>query len=191
MEPVVSLKIKNHIPEIIYYPDESNPKKLTQVEESIYGVVVPIARRLGLIDREVEERDETILVELLDLARESDEMYITDLPEIETESLEFDLEKIMTSVLEEVLKNDTFEYEEIDMSEDVRKELILFKNKDIFSSLLDIMYTILIAKTVLAAAELGIGKIKLEDEGRNPRLMEKMAKELERLEVEMIVDPVL
>ena len=188
MNPLIALSIKNHKPELIYYPKEGEKKKLTLKDENIYEIVIQIAREIGLINKEAIAIDVTILSDLLDIAREADELFITDLPEIETESLEFDLEIILNNFLHNILKNDVDEYKDIEMPDLVRVELELNKKKDIFASILDVMYSILIAKSLLAAAELGLGIIKLEDEGKNPRLAEKMSKELTKLEVEMIIE---
>jgi hypothetical protein len=187
MYPHVTLKIKNHTPQVVLDSDENTSRNMTNTEESIYEVVINIARKLNLIDRELEENDPEILPELLDLARQSDEMYIQDFPEIETENVEFDLSKTMNSVLNAILEEREEEYVDLDIAEDIKKELNRNQNSDIFASLLDIMYMILIAKTLVAAAEVGIGTVRLEDEHKNPRLVEKMAKELERMGVEFIV----
>ncbi len=40
MYPYVALKIRNHVPSIVYYPEENNDKKLTTEDESIYEVAV-------------------------------------------------------------------------------------------------------------------------------------------------------
>jgi len=189
MYPNVSLKIKNHIPKIIYYPEEGLEKTLTFQNESIYEVVVPIAKKLNLINRELIENDPEILAELFDLARQSDELYVTDLPEIEFESLEFDLNKVLNNLLNDIQEEQLSEYEGIDVSQELKDELNKNINADIFASLLEVMYMTLIAKTLVAASDLGIGTIKLDDKGKNARLMEKMAVELEKLEVDMIVDP--
>ncbi len=39
----------------------------------------------------------------------------------------------------------------------------------------------------MAAAELGLGTIRLDDESKNTRLQEKMAMELEKMDVDLIV----
>ncbi len=188
MYPNLTLKIRNHTPQIVLETDENTSRDITNTDESIYEVVVNLAKKLNLIDRELIENDSEILPELLDLARQSDEMYIQDFPEIETENVEFDLSKTMNSVLNAIIEEREEEYVDVDVADDIRKELNKNQSADIFASLLEIMYAILIAKTLVAATEVGIGVVRLDDEHKNSRLQEKMAKELEKLGVEFIVE---
>lgn len=187
MQPFISLQIRNHIPHIVFYPDEGMSRNLTVDEESIVNVVSSIAKRLELIAEEEDASDET-LTRLFNLARSSDESYLNTTPNFETDDSEFKLMEIMTELVEQSLKTREELYPETDMNDEVRTEINSNMNADIFASLMDALYTVLIAKTLLAASELGIGKIKLDDEHNNVRLLEKMSKELAKLGLELETD---
>lgn len=184
MQPYISLQIRNHIPHIVFYPDEGMSRSLTVDDESILPIVASIAKRLELIAEEEEVNAET-LTNLFELARTSDESYLDTTPDLETEESEFKLAAIMNRLVDQALATREDQYPETELNDDVRAELASNLNADIFASLLDALYTVLIAKTLLAASELGIGKISLDDEHNNVRLLEKMSKELAKLGIEL------
>ncbi len=187
MYPHVSLTIDNQIPSIIYHPEEGVRKKLNTKDENIYNVVSNIAQKLGITQDDSLNEEEQYQA-LLAAARESDENYLTELTDINHEVIDFDLHSTMNNAIEKALKNKKDNYVDIELSDELKEELILNQNKDILASLLDAMYLLLISKTVVAAAELGIGKIALYDSNRNVRLHEKMLKELDSLGIEYITD---
>ena len=187
MYPHVSLTIKNHVPSIVYHPKEGVEKKMNIKDENIYDIAFDVANKLDLIGDANLSKDEQF-DELLTKARESDEKYVTDLTDINPDVIEFELNDSMSRAVEKAIKTKSNEYEGVEMPDEIRKELDLNQNKDIFASLMDAMYTVLIAKTVLAAAELGIGKIALNDSSKNARLHEKMLQELHKLGIEYITD---
>lgn len=187
MYPHVSLTIKNNIPSIVYHPKEGVEKKINTTDENIYEIALDVAQKLGLVKNTKLSADDQFQ-SLLSVARESDETYVTDLTDIDPEVIEFDLNGSMSKAVDKAIKNKRDEYKDVEMSDEIRGELELNQNKDIFASLMDAMYMVLIAKTVLVAAELGIGKIALNDSSKNARLHEKMLQELHKLGIEYITD---
>lgn len=184
MYPNITLEIKNHIPSLVYYTSENVSKKITLKDENLKKLFSDIATELKLIIK--ESREENNLVSgLLDLARESDETYIIDYPEIDVSNIEFNLEQAARLFLDNI--ETVSEYSDIELDDEIREEVNKNQNADIFASLLDYLYTIMAAKALLAGSELGIGNIRLTDEQKNTRLQEKLAIELDKMGVELIV----
>lgn len=183
MYPNLTLQIKNNIASLIYFHKENTPKKITLHEEDIQKVVTKLARDLDLINgKDVNES----MVDLLKLARESDETYIINYPEIDLTDTEFDL----SGAVKNFVGKNALEpiYKDVVMKEDVRAELTKIQHADAFASVLDFLYITMTAKALLAASELGIGIIRLDDESKNARLQERMALELEQIGVDFIVE---
>lgn len=184
MYPKISLKIENHIPTIIYYPDADTAKKMTEETEDLYTVVMEIAKQIGLIeDYNKQTKDLVLYDELLSLARESNEVYLSDYPDINVEEPEFNLTPILKKIVDDALKEANSEMD-LNTSDEVKTQLKKNLQADIFASALEVLYMILIGKTLVAASELGVGSIALEDYHKNPRLVEKMGRELDNLGVE-------
>jgi len=190
MYPFVELKIKNGTPTLVYYASEIVERPMTLTKDSVFDAAMYGGKELGLIEKDAEHNQEN-LEKLLKLARESDETYYPELPEMELENIEFDLLKTLTPYLKKLKEFDPDDYSDLQMTEEVKAELDAFKNADSFASYMEALYTILIAKTLLAANDLGVGNITLNDDFKNPRLMEKMPKELEKLGIDLVIPEVL
>ena len=187
MYPLVALKIKDHVPSVVYYPQEGVERKMTLTDENVRDIILDIAGKLDLYkDSENTDRNEAFQ-DLLSLARESHEDYSTDLPDVNPEDIEFDLKNKLNKSLDKILGEKEELYPDVEMSNEVRNELVKNQNSDILASILDILYYTLIAKTLVAASDLGIGTIQLDDEHKNARLLEKMSKELEKIGVDFVI----
>lgn len=186
MYPVVELKIKDGIPSVVLYPQEGVERAMTLKSESIIDTALYAAKELDLIDKSAENTQANF-EDLLQLARESDETVYIELPDMDVESLEFGLMDTLKPHLEKMTETQTDEYSDLDMPAEIKEELNKFKGGDQFASFMEALYSILIAKTLLAANDLGLGNIALNDDSKNPRLMEKMAKELDGLGIELII----
>ncbi len=186
MNPYVELKIKNNIPTIVYYPAEGESRQMTLESENMLDSIMHAAKDLELVNTQAEHSQENF-EDLLNIAREADETLATDLPNIDTETIEFRLLETLKPYLESLKALNPDEYSDLKIEESIRAELNKNRNSDIFASFMEGLYSILIAKTLLAAGELGIGNIQLNDEFRNPRLMEKMSKELDKMGLELVI----
>jgi hypothetical protein len=182
MYPYISLKIQNYVPHLYYAQSEENVRKLTFKDEDISSTFEMIAKELGLFE------ESTTFEDLLLLASEADDKYFENSPNINIEELEFQLQDIMTKVLNVALDEKTIDYKTEDLTEELKKEIVRNHNMDIMASLFDIAYKIIIAKTLLAAYDLEISNIHLETDYSLPRFTEKMAKELEDLGLEFSLD---
>lgn len=189
MYPYVELKIKNGIPTLVYYSSEEVQRPMTLTNDSIFDAALFGGKELGLIEKSAEHNQEN-LETLLKLARESDETYYPELPDMELENIEFDLLKTLKPYLKKMVEVTPDDYSDLSMTDEVKAELEKFQKADLFASYMEAMYTILIAKTLLAANDLGIGNITLNDDYKNPRLMEKMSKELDKLGIELVIPEV-
>jgi hypothetical protein len=185
--PFVELTIKNYKPTIAFHPEDGLVRNLTLEETDLIPIILDIAEALALV---VENTDEIAKVdELINLVREADE-FTFDIkePDIDLEDSEFSLEKVIKTYFEKLQKSKPFHSNINNLASDVQDELDKYHNIDILSNILDTIYKILIAKTLVAAANLGIGDIYLNDEHKNARLQELMAKELEKLGVELYIE---
>ena len=179
MYPHIKLKITNHKPQIFFLPDEGMTRQLTLQEESIEKEIVKIAKLLGIKDKSIDV--------IFSLISEADNTLLKDFPEIDLESIEFNLGENLEKLYEYALEiND--EYKEIEMSDEVRKELDQNKKLDILASLVDQIYNILVAKTLLSAYELEITDIHIETDYNYARLIEKMGVEVQKLDLEFNID---
>jgi hypothetical protein len=186
MYPYVELNIKDGVPSIIYYPDQNSSRAMTIENESVIEAAIFAGKELGLIDSKAEHTQQNF-EELLTIARNSDETFYTEIPNMDVESIEMKLLKTLKPYLQEIKNYNPDNYSGIQMDKNVKEEIERIRMSDSFASYMEGLYTILIAKTLLAANDLGIGNIALNDNNRNPRLMEKMAAELDKLGIELII----
>ncbi len=183
MYPKLVLRIENHIPQIIFHPENGMSRNMIGVEENLLELITELGEKLNL-NQEFKSKDEKLLQELLQLATEGDERFIADYPKLQQDSLSFELSNAINNHLEKSQSDfsDFSEYGELE--EAVLEELKRNQNIDIFASLLEAIYLILIAKTLLICSELGIGQIELDDRNGYLRLQERMASELTKSGVE-------
>ncbi len=185
MYPNVTLLIKNNIPTIVYNSKNGEGKELVNEEEDLQEIVLSLAKSLEL-SNEFTGNSADDFINLLSLAEQGDERLIENLPEINKLSKSFKVKEFLDIELAKAIENkNTFEEYKGEASTEVLKELERNQNIDIFASLLEYIYSILIAKTILYAADLGIGDIHLADEGKLLRLQAKMASELSKIDIEL------
>jgi len=185
MKPHVVLRVENFTPSIHYIPQEGVSRKMTKNDENLLELIKSLAQELDLETQ--NESDEDIYEDLLRIARESDEFYLPEHQDLNPEETEFELDNLFTSMLEKAQELDQ-EYGDVKMDDEIRKELDQNQSADVFASILESVYLRLIAKTLIAASELGIGEIHLADKHKNPRLADQMKKELDKMGVELVID---
>jgi len=185
MYPNITLEIRSHIPHLFFHSNKDTSRQMTVKEENLKEIVTQIAKELRLIEQD-KTQDAEIFNELLALARESDESFVIDYPEIPLADIEFDL----MNAYKRFLKDNPIvnEYSDIEITQEVQDELNRNRSSDIFASGLDYLYVTMVAKALLAGSDLGIGIVRLNDDSKNTRLQERMAMELERMGVEFIVE---
>ncbi len=180
MYPKLILRIQNNTPHLYLVKDENTETKMTLVDENLSALFPTIAKKLGI-------KDATSFDELLELANNSDETYFDASPEVNTDSLEFELTEVADKLIEEVSEMED-EYSNVELKDDLRNELNNNQKNDNFASILDILYKVIITKTLIAAHDLEIDKVYLQSPENLARFREKMAKELDNLGVEMFVE---
>lgn len=185
MYPYIVLRFRNNIPKIFLVSLENQEREITISEDlNMLDIVLQLGEKFNLLQPNLSREEQYSY--LINLARESDETFASSYGELEDIEDQFQLKKYIQQFLEDNRVEPL--YLDIEMDKDVRDQLDRNQNSDVFASTLDYIYTILIAKTVLVASDLGIGVIHLDDETKNTRLQEKMALELEKIDVEFIVD---
>ncbi len=185
MYPNITLQIKNHVPSLVLQKSKDESSKITLEDENLLNIFAKLAKDLNLIEQE-RESEAALMEELLSLARESDETFILDYPEIEDEGVEFKLSNAIQKFLDKNTISDV--YQDLELNPEIQAELNKNKNADTFASALDYLYVTMVAKALLAGSEMGIGIVRLDDDSKNTRLQEKMAMELERMGVDFIVE---
>jgi hypothetical protein len=179
MNPHIILKIENHTPHLYFHPENGENRQLTKKDTNLEELIINIADQLGI---KTEGTDR--LQDLLQLASESDELYNTELPVIDVESLELDVENPIMLMLS-AMNSTKEDYSTMTgISDELRTEIERNRDADIFASVLDKIYSIIIAKALLAAHDLEIPNIRLSSENNYPRLAEKMGNELQKLGIE-------
>lgn len=186
MIPHITLKIENHVPHLFYTSVDGTVRQLTEKDEDISRILMKIGENFNLNEGEMD--DEVKVRRMLLLSNEADSEYLDNTPEIDSESLEFELEELLAKLIEDS-KNIEKEYSDVEnMDPELRAELDRNQNIDIMASLLDTIYKIMIAKTLLAAYELEINQVHFKSEENYPRLMEKFGQELQKLGLDLIIE---
>ncbi|MEO6729165.1 MAG: hypothetical protein ABIM99_04555 [Candidatus Dojkabacteria bacterium] len=186
MAPYITLKIENHVPHLFYTNSDGTTKQLTTKDENISKLVMHMGESFNLTEKNMD--DDVQVNRLILLSHEADPDYVTGAPEIDSESLEFELEELILELIAES-RNIEKEYSDLDeMTQELRDEIDRNQNIDIMASILDTVYKIIIAKTLLAAYELEIGEVHLKTTENYPRFVEKLGEELLKLDIELIID---
>jgi hypothetical protein len=180
MYPHVLLKIENDVPNLYLVKDEDTQTKITLVDQNLAAVIIKAANTLG-IDNLGNIED------VLATVNHADENYLDENPDINPESVEFELDEVSKQVLELAMAVPS-EYADIEMSDEVRAELETNHKHDILASIVNILYKVLITKTLIAAHDLELDKVHFFGDKNYARLTEKMGKELTALGVELFLD---
>ncbi len=183
MYPYIILKIENYIPHLYLRTSETLETQIEDEDISLLDTVLELGEKLNLSDSNLDSKSQYNY--LINLAREHDETYATSNSDIDNTTF-FRLKEYLDRFLEENKVEPL--YLDVEVSDEIRDQLNREQGADLLASILDYIYTILIAKSVIAASEMGIGVIHLNDETKNSRLQEKMAMELEKIDVELIID---
>lgn len=178
MQQKIILKIENFVPSVVYSNQKGVEKKLTENETNIAKLMINIAHDLKLINN-----IDTEFAELLRIASEGDEHLKEDMPVLNTKVTDLEIEKHIKETLKALIK-DRVDYTTYnDVSNEVLKELTRNQNTDILATLFELIYNILIARTLYFATDLGIGNIALKENNNLPRLKERMASELTKMDI--------
>lgn len=181
MSPVITLKIESHIPRIEFNPDNEMVKKITLNDENISSLILKYGKKLGLLNESLSEPEQ--LADLLSQASEAIGDIELDMAGFSNRDVEFNLEDSLEKSFNEVV-NIEHDYANLDMNNEVQKELRHNLDLEIFAALLDRIYDILIAKVILAAYELEITKVVLDSDFNYPRLTEKLGREMQKVDFE-------
>jgi len=188
MSPFITLEINNHVPHLFYTNSDGTKKQLTTIDEDLSKLILMVAENFNLVETDMD--DDVQVGRLILLANEADPDYITHIPEIDSESLEFELEKLLTEVIAESREIEK-EYSDVDeMDEELRNEIDRNQSIDIMASILETAYKIIIAKVLLAAYELEIAEVHLKTTENYPRFVEKLGEELQKLDIDLMIENV-
>lgn len=189
--PRITLTIKNHIPSLIYAKGEDDAVNLIEDQEDLSKIITSVAKQLNLLEEIEKGTSSEQYLALINLAyTQGDEHFIDQIPEAGTKKASFQLEKLIKDKLPKLLENRS-EFENIydtPLSIDVKAEIERNENIDILASVLEMIYLLMIGKTLLEASELAIGNIHLNDSDGNVRLRERMASELTKADIKLTID---
>ncbi len=171
--PNVTLVVNDGVPHIELRKSEDVTQKMLS-GQSLHEVMQEVATKVnysGGFD------------EIIELARQCDELFLHFPVRVDNNPEEITFPAVMSKVDQAVEEHEVLSHD----SEDVVAQVELFWQGDVFASVLEELYTVLIADTVFTASQLGIGVIQLEENTGDARLRQKMAIELEKLEVPLIL----
>lgn len=179
MQANIKLEIKNHIPTIIYSPEENVSRELITEQENLSELINSVTKKLELFSKTEE------IINILELALEGDERKHEKLPDIDKYSKGFGITHFVEQEITDIniKSSEVEEYKNV-ASEEVIKELQRNHNLDILAGLLESIYNLMISKVIFYAQDLGIGKIIFHDHDGYLRLQAKFANELAKLEIE-------
>ncbi|GAB4283576.1 MAG: hypothetical protein Kow0081_0210 [Candidatus Dojkabacteria bacterium] len=176
MYPNLTLNISDHKPTLFLKPEAEISRAIVSSEDSIKDLIFSIVEQLNL---KTELKQDFKLEDILALASEGDERMIEVIPENDTYGKSFGFVDFVNRQLQEAKKSkDDFSRFGSNIEKDVLNALHVFQNIDILASMIEMIYNILIARVILAANDLSIKNIILEDECGYPRLAGKMSSEL-------------
>ncbi len=179
MTPKLLLKIENSTPHLYLVKDESTTR-MTQIDENLSEILPAIAKKLGITESVDFEG-------LLEIANQADETYWDSNPEVDVESLEFELSAIGNRLADEAVDLGD-EYADVEITDDLRAEMKRNQQHDTLASIMEILYKVIITKTLIAAHDLEMDKIHLQTNNNLARFVERMGKELESLGVELFIE---
>lgn len=179
MSPHISLEIENNIPHLHLVTDNETKSRITLIDEDLSKIIPSIAKSLGIPEANTEA--------LLEIANTADEFFFDETPEVSAESVEFELSRIAEELTEKAMNAKT-DYDEVELTDELREELEIIKKHDLLASLINILYKIIITKTLVAAHDLEINEVHFKGDSNYPRLTERLGKELDGLGVELFVD---
>lgn len=175
--PNITLKVVNQTPTIQLHTDEQTQKEIYRMDQGLDTLLMKAADIVGLhtIDNDAE---------LYEIIRNSDDTGI-DFPEIEAEEgdskLSFDY---LLKNLPGKMQAQTFPLE---VTAAVKDQMTEYLQGDLLAGLLEEVYVQLIKRVLAAAQTMEINNFVLDDERLEPRLREKMAKELAVINADLIV----
>jgi tRNA A37 threonylcarbamoyltransferase TsaD len=172
--PYVNLVVHDGEPKIELHNSENEARVMLR-GDNIHKYLENLAVKIGY-DGKIDE--------LYQLANISDELY-----------LQFPLtkeKKAVTSIsfapLAEPIAAEIASHQPISVgNKELEAQLEQNWQGDLLASVIDEIYRILVKDVVEAAAEMGIGKVRLTENTGNPRFREKVSLELARLNVELII----
>lgn len=185
MSPFITLKIEDHVPHLFYTPADGKMRKLTEKDENIAKLILNIGEHFNL--RETNMDDDVQMNRLLLLSNEADSTYLETTPDIDAESLEFELDVLLDKLISDA-KDIEKEYTDVEIDPELRSEIDRNQNIDIMAGLLETLYKIIIAKTLLAAYELEIAEVHFQSNENYPRFTERLGDELQKVGLELIID---
>jgi hypothetical protein len=172
--PNITLCIEDSRPSIRLENKEGVSKDISTSSITIDDILLKVAKALRL-DSDIDG--------IWEMIRSGDESYLefSSLEGLDTEK-GLDLETTLNDALKQVEMDIDKE-----VSKDVSDALFSFHNADVLTSTLEEVYNLLIMFTLVTAADMGITNIKLADDRKETRLIEKMSKELAALDITLIV----
>lgn len=174
--PQIALVIKNQMPYIEYNESPQNSKKLVSLNMGLDTALLRAGEVCGVED--LEQFSPAAL------STADEEMIKFEEGFDFTEEVKLNLDYIFTTLKARVQPT----IPPVTNQAAVDQELKSNWQADVLASVLEEIYNLLIAATLRLANDLGVENIKLADERKDPRLQEKMAKELSFGEIELIVD---
>lgn len=174
--PNVTLVINQGVPSVELRQSTDNIRRLL-VGPSLTEMLLQIAQQIGFTGT---------VTEILELIGISDELYL-QFP-ISKETDEAVQDSIDFSAIYRHLDSELTTHQQVTgQSPELNKQLQVNWQGDVLASVLEEAYNILIIETLTQASQMGIGIIQLHENLGDPRLREKMSKELAKLDTQLVL----
>lgn len=175
--PNITIQVKDQVLSLEFNADKDTSKTMFVLEPSLNFSLESAAKSVGFKFNSVDD--------ILAFARLGDEK-LMEFAKFNLEVADLNVEDILNGLQQQVADRNP-EYAE-GASSEVNEALDEFWRADMLASFLEEIYSLVIAKAVFNASELGINTIVLNDERNEIRLQEKVGKEITAVpELELIV----
>jgi hypothetical protein len=180
----IRVVISKDVPEVYIQTNEyrdNNPvnSKVDVGNEKLENVIFFLAQELSLVT------ENSSIESLLQKALESDDLLLNHYINLNDKTDKMDLIKTIKPYLRQ-LKSDTSHLQNTQgASEEVLEYLNRCRNEDIFATLMDIIYSIIISKVFIIASEIGTNQIILVDTIGISRLRTRFILAAQEMEIDL------
>jgi hypothetical protein len=165
--PNLTLTIKNNIPSLEMQKSEDD---VTQILVGVAGLDTLMMKAADIVG--YAHQDD---IEALMKFQHDGEWEFWQFSEIDASKQDFKVDYLLDEV---AVATEAFSIPAEAASPELKQQLKEYWQADMLASFLEEIYTVLVAQIFFAAAELAIPTIVLNDHRKEPRLREKMSKEL-------------
>lgn len=165
---------------ILRLEDDQKIKNIDINQESLSSVIFRVAKELNLTDLY------PTLDQLFKFAREAADILIDPYIDIDDSTDNFNLFDSIRPFLEELKsENQKLNSQNLDLDIKVSEFLSLSRIQDIFASILELIYSVIIAKVFIVISDLGLDTIVLDDSLGDIRLRDRFRIDCQKMGIKL------